>query len=63
MIRGPTVLWIKITIFLQNFFKSACENLNAISARSAVCFLQPIFHLSKKSSWPPLWLRFLYSHF
>jgi len=40
--------------------KSASEPLNAISARSAVCFLQPILQLSKKSLRPPLRLRFLY---
>jgi len=40
--------------------KSASKPLSAISARSAVCFLQPILHLSKKSSRPPLRLRFLY---
>ena len=40
--------------------KSACENHDAVSARSAVCFLQPILKLSKKSSCPPLWLRLLY---
>ena len=34
--------------------ESACENLDAISARSAVCFVQPILQLSKKSSLPPL---------
>jgi len=38
--------------------ESACENLDAISARSAVCLLQPILQLRKKSSWPPFWLRF-----
>ena len=41
---------------------SVCENLDGISARSAVCLLQPIFHLSKKSSWPPVRLRYLYLH-
>jgi len=34
--------------------------LNAISARSAVCFLQPILQLRKKSLRPTLRLRFLY---
>jgi len=24
--------------------------------------MHPILHLSKKSSWPPLWLRFLFLH-
>jgi len=38
--------------------KSASKPLNAISARSVVCFLQPILQLSKKSSGPPLRLRF-----
>ena len=40
------------------------ENLDAIlvSARSAICFFQPILQLSKKSSWPSLWLHFLYLH-
>jgi len=42
--------------------KNACENLDAVSAKSAVFFLQPILQLSKKSSCPPLWLRFLYLH-
>jgi len=42
--------------------KNTCENLDAISAKSAVYFLQPILQLSKKSSCPPLWLRFLYLH-
>jgi len=42
--------------------KSACDNLDARSVRYAVCFLQPIFHLIKKSSWPTLFLRFLYLH-
>ena len=40
--------------------KSASKPLNVISARSAVCFLQPILQLSKKSSRPKLRLRFLY---
>ena len=39
--------------------KSASKPLNAISARSAVCFLQPILQLSKKSSGPPFRWRFL----
>jgi len=30
------------------------------NARYAVCFVQPISSTSKKSSWLPLWLRFLY---
>jgi len=42
--------------------KSACENLDAISARSAVSLLEVMLHLSKKSLWPPLWLRMLYLH-
>jgi len=42
--------------------KSACENLDATSARSAVYFLQPTLQLSKKSSCPALWLRFLHLH-
>ena len=44
--------------------ESVCENLDAIlvSARSAVCFFQPTLQLSKESSWPSLWLRFLYLH-
>ena len=41
-------------------FGSVCENLDAISARSAVGFFQPILQLSKESSWPSLRLRFLY---
>ena len=49
-----TVLRIKITICSQSFLQNACENLDAISERSALCYLQPILHLSKKSSWPPL---------
>jgi len=40
--------------------KNACENLDAINARSAACFLQPILQLCKTSSWPPLKLRFLH---
>jgi len=40
--------------------KSATKPLNTISARSAVCFLQPILQLSKTSSRPPWRLRFLY---
>ena len=39
--------------------KSASKPLNALSARSAVCFLQPILQLSKKSSGPPFRWRFL----
>jgi len=43
--------------------ESACENLNARRARSAVCLLQPILELSKESPWPTLWLRFvLFTH-
>ena len=42
--------------------ESVYENLDAISARSAVYFFQPMFQLSKDSSWPSLWLRFLYLH-
>ena len=42
--------------------KSVCENNDAISARSTVCFIQPILQLSKESSWQPLWLRFLCLH-
>jgi len=34
--------------------ESACENLNAMSARSAVYLLQPLLQLSKKSSFLPL---------
>jgi len=41
--------------------KSASKHLDAISARSAVCFLQPILQFSKKTSMPPLRLRFLYA--
>jgi len=37
--------------------ESACENLDSISARSALRFFQPILQLSKTSSWPTLWLR------
>jgi len=33
--------------------KDACENLDAISARYAISFLQPMWLLSKKSWWPP----------
>jgi len=40
--------------------QSASKPLNAISARSAVCFLQPILQLSKKSSRPTWSLHFLY---
>jgi len=32
--------------------QSACENLDAIIPRSALCFFQPILQLSKKSLWP-----------
>jgi len=42
--------------------KSSCENIDAISAQSAVCLLQPMLHLIKKPSWPTLCLRFLYLH-
>jgi len=35
--------------------KSPFQNLDVLSARSAVCLLQPILQLSL---WPPLWLRF-----
>jgi len=46
---------------LTNFsWKSAGKPLYAVSARSAICFLQPILQLSEKSSGPPLRLRFLY---
>jgi len=41
----------------DRWWKSRC-----LRARFAVCFLQPIFQLSKKSLWPSLWLRFLYLH-
>jgi len=41
--------------------KSVGKPLNAISARSAVGFLQPILQLSKKSLRPPLRMLFLYS--
>ena len=47
-----------VTLSCQN----VCENLDAISVRYAVCFFQPILQLSKESSWPSLWLRFLYLH-
>jgi len=40
--------------------KTASKPLNAVSARSAVCFLQPILQLSKRSSRPPLRLCLLY---
>ena len=40
--------------------QSVCETLDAISAWSAVCLLQPILQLSKKSSMPPLSLHFCY---
>jgi len=53
---------MKATIHSKLSYESACENLNAMSARSAVCFLQPILQLSMKSLWPPLWLRFLHVH-
>jgi len=33
-----------------------------VTPLSAVCFFQPILQLSKESSWPSLWLRFLYLH-
>jgi len=42
--------------------KSACENLNAKSARSALCCLQPVLQLNQKSCWSPLRLRILYLH-
>ena len=35
---------------------------SCICVRYAVCLSQPIFQLGKESSWPPLWLRFLYLH-
>ena len=41
-------------------WKGASKLLNAISARSAVSFLQPILQLNKNSSRPSLLLRFLY---
>jgi len=41
--------------FLVQFScQTACERLDAISARSAVCYLQSILQLIKKSSQPPL---------
>jgi len=42
--------------------ESIYENLDPISARYAVCFFQPKLQLSKESSWPSLWLHFLYLH-
>ena len=44
--------------------ESVCEDLDAIfvSARSAVFIFQAILQLSKKSSRPSWWLRFLYLH-
>ena len=45
-------------LLVKRSCESACENLEAISARSAACLLQPILQLSKKSSLPPLCLRF-----
>ena len=47
-------------LLINLFCKNASKPLNAASARSAVCFLQPILQLSKKSSRPPTRLRFLY---
>jgi len=42
--------------------KSACDNLDAISANLQYAFVQPILQLSKKSWWPLLRLHFLYLH-
>jgi len=39
-----------------------CDNLNAMSARSAVPSFQPILQSSMEPSRPSLWLRFLYLH-
>jgi len=47
-------------LLINLFCKSASKHPNAVSARSAVWFLQPILQLSKKSSRPPWQLRFLY---
>jgi len=47
-------------LLINLFCKSASKPLSAVSARSAVCFLQPILQLSKKSSRPPWRLLFLY---
>jgi len=50
-------------LLVKFFCESACKNLDAIRARSAVCFFRPILQLSKKSWWPPLWwLPFSYVH-
>jgi len=44
-------------LLINLFCKNASKPLNAVSARSAVCFLQPILQLSKKSSRLTLRLR------
>jgi len=53
---------MKHCLLVKLFCNSACENVDALSARSAVCFLQPVLHLSKKSSWSSSRLRILCLH-
>jgi len=42
--------------------ESVCDNINAMSARSAVRSFQPILQSSMESARPSLWLRFLHLH-
>ena len=50
----------RLHLFIKFSRWSACENLDAISARSAVCFFQAILQLCKTLLLMALWLRFLY---
>ena len=47
-------------LLVNLFCKSASKPLNDVSARSAVCFLQPILQMSRKSSRPPWRVRFFH---
>jgi len=53
------IIMLKIVIINWNLVSSEIK-YTAISARSAICFLQPILQVSKRSSRPTLRLRFLY---
>jgi len=54
-----STLYQSHNLLVKRSCKNAFENLDAMSARSTVCFLQSIVQLNK-SSWPPIWQRFLY---
>jgi len=56
----PSFYFGSMPLLINLSCKSASKPLNAVSARSLVCFLQPILQLSKTSSWQPLHLRLLY---